>query len=309
MKIALSQYRPAIRLFKWAQTLTNIGHHVTVFMAYDPVKGLPWDRFRTARLQKVNRFTGFDVHVSFNTSTEYSIPASNIPTIQAVGDVAAMSATETPGKAHIERDALSRAVATTFVSKAQREVASEIHGEIPHPVIIYNAPLREFIGELKCGKTGGLVYMGTVTSFNGNHRNITDRLLHLYDQYKSVIHLYPYKSVIHVYPSVVSSVPMTMFDNPAFQVHDSVTPDMVVTELSQYTHGIIEINSDSIARVMMPNKLFEYLAAGLTVILPDNMTAIQTELKDAPSNFDSQAAKLDELLTFAAGQRKNTRRP
>ncbi|MFA5768581.1 MAG: hypothetical protein WC871_03480 [Bacteroidales bacterium] len=288
MKIALVQYRPAIRLFKWATVLRSIGHHVTVFSSMPPVKGLPFNRFPAAHLDTVNRYTGFDVMVSFNPCTRFSIPDSDIPTVQAIGDLAGMYTGKDTMKVAIECAAIAAATAITYVSRRQMLEGQRLYAVNDNTSVIYNATLSEMIGEHYAGDRQGIVYMGTLTGIIAHHRNVTDALLQ-----HGHLHGYP----VHVYPSAITNVPLPMIEDDRFRVHYTVSPYHLIGELSLYKRGIIEINSNDIARVMMPNKLFDYLNAGLEVECPNNMKAIMEEVNTAPMRFDEQAAKIDSIVS------------
>jgi hypothetical protein len=131
---------------------------------------------------------------------------------------------------------------------------------------------------------------------------------------------------VHMYPSFHNAeYQQAARQVPFLHYHDPVSPDQIVLVLSQYDFGIIPFTVTNENRrhlhSAMPNKLFEYLAAGLPVIARDLYSLreflekheagflysedeeIPAKLKDAPKSlrkdlrfvFEEEAFQIEEL--------------
>ena len=254
MKLILSQYRPAIRLYKWAVTLMNQGYDVTVCYTTELGLGLDWSQFKTVRHSEVTNWKQYDKYISFNPGIGIS-HNEHIPTIQAVGDLKNAVSLDL-----YEIDNLQKAEKCIFVSENQMKFAESIAPGIAGSVC-HNCMIEELIGE-KLPKINNpirpqYVYSGTITNIKNHHRNIIEQL----KQVKA-----NNDCDIHIYPSFVSKT--TGHDD--FIIHEPVSPYRLVSELSQYDAGLFLLSSaQEVCNMSLPNKYFEYIAAGLPVIAQD----------------------------------------
>lgn len=246
MRLLLVQYRPAIRLYKWAKTLSKC-HEVDIAYTTGLGLGLEWERFNTMSLLSIRNFKKYDRYISFNPCLKFS-HRTDVKTIQAVGDL------KNALKPHSgEISNLKRAYKSIFVSHAQRDFARTIAGDINSDVYI-NGVLPEMIGPRKQKIQSDkleLVYSGTIVDKPDHHRNIINKLKEIKQKNNCNI---------HIYPSQISSG----IGYEDFIVHKSVSPYELISELSQY-HGGIFVLSGNVMNMALPNKVFEYLAAGLPV--------------------------------------------
>ncbi len=107
-----------------------------------------------------------------------------------------------------------------------------------------------------------LVYEGGLNK-EGTHRDFRDIFKLLTD---AGVH-------VHVYPPAHNAIyAERLIKSPYLHIHESVSPNEIVREIAKYDYGIIPWNifpeNKTFLDQSMPNKLFEYLAAGLPVIVP-----------------------------------------
>jgi hypothetical protein len=248
MKLILVQYRPAIRLYKWAVTLKSLGHDVTICFTRACDLGFNWNQFKCVRYEFISDFTKYDRYISFNPCLDISY-RDDVKVIQAVGDL--RSANEISQK---EIQILKMSYKSVFISETQRRFAERLCGKLNSEVYI-NGVIDELVGEkkpkIKSDKLE-LVYSGTIS--NGeSHRNIIDKLKAIKDNNDCNI---------HIYPSFISSV--NGYED--FIIHESVSPYDLISELSQYHGGLFLLSSSkAVMNMALPNKIFEYAAAGLNV--------------------------------------------
>jgi len=247
MKLLLVQYRPAIRLYKWAKTLSKC-HTVDIAYSRDLGLGLSWREFNTKLLSSIKNFKQYDRYISFNPGLKISY-RPDVKVIQAVGDLKSVN-----GPDEREIDNLKKSYKSIFVSESQRMFAHTIAGNINSDVYI-NGVLREMSGarkeKIQSDKLE-LVYSGTIVNKPNHHRNIIDKLREIKEKNNCNI---------HIYPSQISSGE----GYEDFIIHKSVPPADLISELSQYHGGIFVLSCDKVMNMSLPNKVFEYLSAGLPV--------------------------------------------
>ena len=186
MKLLLVQYRPAIRLYKWAETLSKCH---TVDIAYTTALGLglDWKKFNTIKLPSIRKFKQYDRYISFNPGLKFSY-RKDVKTIQAVGDL--KNANEPHSR---EVTNLKSSYKSIFVSQTQREFAHSIAGDINSDVYI-NGVLRDMVGtwrpKIQSDKLE-LVYSCTIVDKPNHHRNIIDKLREIKRKNDCNIHIYP----------------------------------------------------------------------------------------------------------------------
>ncbi len=266
MNIALYQYRPAIRLYKSACLLTMMGHKVTIYKASDrePVCDLMWDKFDIRNIQDLGTH---DRLIAYNPGV--TVPECDYPVIQYVGDI-----TATTKPVMKEAQNLKKARKVAFVSHNQYLHARAMYNvPFSKTCIIYNALLKSMHGPHKPKQPGTMVYSGTLS--DKGHR-------HIYN----ILKYYSRRYELHIYPSCIG------LPDPYKSLgtcHTSVPPYELVTALSQYECGLIANASALVNKQSMPNKYFEYLAAGLEVIW-DRKVSVPFLY------YDDQTDKFNKLL-------------
>lgn len=255
MKLLLVQYRPAIRLYKWASILSQ-SHEVTIGYTRDCGLGLNWSKFDCVNLKDISDYTVYDRYISFNPGIDISY-RSDIKCIQAVGDLKNANAPN-----QIEIDNLIKSDKCIFTSENQMNFAKRITNNRINADYYINGILPEMEGKRKDKiiepKRIQFVYSGTITQNEKHHRNIIEQLRRIKKHYACDIHIYP----SHI------SCGLGYED---FIVHESVSPYSLISELSQYDAGLFVLsNSEEVISQVLPNKVFEYLAAGIPVICDHN---------------------------------------
>jgi hypothetical protein len=251
MKLILFQYRPAIRLYKYAETLIDIGHDITIANTGRTLNGLKFPvPIRHIDEIDINSYHAF---LSFNPSV---LPDNiHIPIVQCVGDLKSYDR-----KFASEISNLRQCGFAIFISNTQLYQAMILVPELKDKsTVIYNGLVPSLVPDrlrTKLKSKGKLtaVWSGTLSD------NVKDKrfLAPLFEKYSTRFDL-------HVYPSYVPFNHWAYDGN--YTLHKPVPPQKLVYELSQYDIGLIlwhDITDELTAS--LPNKYFEYLAAGLQVV-------------------------------------------
>ena len=253
MKIALYQYQPAIRLYKTAILLQSLGHKVTIFKKRKrhPVQGLDWSEFKIKNIEDVVKLSKrYKVLICYNPGLE--VPANESKVIQYVGDLKGIHY-----KLEREEENLKKAEVVIFVSENQLNHAKKMYG-IEKGYVVYNALLKCMAGEHKERQPGTAVYSGTLSNVYGSSRNVYTQLRKAAKRYD--LHIYPtFRGLPEGYEQLRATI------------HKPVSPYKLVSELSKYEYGLILISDPTITRMAVPNKYFEYMAAGCKIISDYNI--------------------------------------
>lgn len=157
-----------------------------------------------------------------------------------------------------------------YVSKYQEKFAHiQMAGNNAPSAVVYNAPLEEFIPKdgdllpkLKHGKKDKkikLVYAGGVNANPGTHR-------HLYPQFEEMLRA---GFELYVYCPFLPKEYSKLRGYAGFHDMGHCDYDKLMVEISQYDIGLIPFHPNRNNAVHlasgMPNKLFEYLSAGLPI--------------------------------------------
>ena len=278
MNIGLYQYRPAIRLYKLAMTLKNMGYKVTVYKdkSRECVPGLYWIELNVQDIDNIGEHGRLIV---FNPSLD--VPAVSYPVIQYVGDIKGI--TESNLK---EKKNLQSAQVCVFVSYTQMVHAIMMYKLNPCKcTVLYNGTIEGMLYRDKSTqRPGTAVYSGTLTDIEGHHRNIIDQLALVAKKYD-----------LHIYPSSLGI--QDAYRKIGATIHESVHPYGLISELSQYEYGFIAVSNSIVNTHMMPNKLFEYKAAGLK-ILWDTSTVEQKIMIQKGATYESQRSEIQTILSI-----------
>ncbi|MEE9490592.1 MAG: glycosyltransferase [Thermoplasmata archaeon] len=156
--------------------------------------------------------------------------------------------------------------ALVYTSEYMLEAAREKYGDF-RSVVVPNAVLKEDIPKQRLPKLSSkdngahAVYVGQI-ELKPSHRRILPLLRDITETGVNV-HLYPTSSN----PRVRDEVFQSCTENPRMHWHDPLPYKRLLTELTQYDCGLILLSpaNERLLNVAMPNKMFEYLVAGLPV--------------------------------------------
>ena len=286
--IILSQYRPAIRLYKWVVTLKRMGHNVSILYTTNPIKNINFSEFNLLKYNPNYNYNEFDLHLSFNTNVK-GLSHLNVKTIQCVGDLKGYY----PNNIKIEKKSIDISEKLVFVSNSQKKESIKIHGEYnKESHVIINGIVDELIPKSYLPKIDNgyinIVYSGTLSGDKSNHR-------YFYDLFKKLSECENVK--LHLYPSL-TGLPDIYKTLKNVLIHESVSPYDLIKELSQYDIGLIYLNNNNkgILNSTMPNKLFEYLQAGLPIISGEYSEIVKfNEGKNCISFFNNESDLQDSI--------------
>jgi glycosyltransferase involved in cell wall biosynthesis len=260
-RILLSQYRPAIRLYKWAKSLKKLGYSVEIVSTGEPIHNIDFSEFKIHKYDKNLDYSKlYDLHISFNTNIK-SLSHINIKTIQAVGDLKSYY----EENKNDEKKSFEDANKIVFVSENQMNEALKFYPEIKEKsYVLVNGIISELRQKKSKNKLNNgfinLVYSGTISDNVENHR-------YFYKFFKKISESKEIK--LHLYPSAVG-LPKIYEELENVILHKTIDPIDLIEELTQYDCALLYLEGNKmIADSMLPNKIFEYLQAGLPIVSGD----------------------------------------
>lgn len=275
----LVQYRPAIRVYKLAWVLRKLGHGVCI--VYDPrarpIEEHAWmartfPHVPAASPEEIDVLAeGMDVVFHFNTDIAFTDGAAGHPGYALyVGDIGSVRERSRAEKTERETRNLRRARGVIFCSEEQARVADEEHGPLFAPrLVLHNGPVEEMLlhgrERQRLSAADGkvhVVYSGTMTPNPATSRHIQP----LVDAVAGAEDL-----VLHLIGAAGGKVPPALLDLQAagrLVIDETVSTLDLIPSLSRFDVGLIYVNPEfeQVVRAVRPNKLYEYLAAGLPVV-------------------------------------------
>ncbi len=279
LNILFVQEAPCIRNYKMAVALGSKGHRVT--LAY--VK---------ARLSQMYKDLQDDVYSSciqlknhrhlWDLSKEYDIVhchnepdllsvaalAGDAPVVHDTHDLISLRHGDNQTLRYFEGIANRGASGRVYVSEYQMDMARMLYAiDLSKSIVVPNFALKKMIPASTLPKLSNIdgeihiAYEGSLSLTPDSHR-----------YYLPLFHKIAAHGLhIHIYPAFHSpKVEAICRENKRLHYHHPISPDRIVNEVSQYDFGIVPFTvTDENAKHLasaMPNKLFEYLAAGLPVI-------------------------------------------
>jgi hypothetical protein len=218
------------------------------------------------------------------------------------------SATMNTEKA-LERLAMLRSDGVIFASEGMELLLKELYPEMKAPgIAIFSYPLRDHIPStdqlkpkksLRDGKCH-LVYSGSYSLIENAERNFHNFLYELTSKNENIeVHIYtPYFN-----ETLANTYSQTRDQGLHYEGY--INPVSLLSELSQYDFGIIMRAGNDIGRnynSMMPNKLFEYHAAGLPIYVCDKVQSMEKFAMEHP-DLAKVYTSIDDLQNMLAADK------
>ena len=290
MRILMAQDRPCIRNYKIATVLAERGHevHLAAFLPEQlpDLYGLDYAPYQGV-IQLLNIQELLDVAAYFDVVHCHNEPdsmaavmcASDTPSVHDCHDMMSIRG--------LGFDRIEEAIANmhsdgcVYVSDYQRNQAVESYpcrNPRPKSAVVNSAVLEKHLPQKRLKKLSSgtnephLVYEGGMNMHPHTHR-------YLLPVFKSLVEAGAW---VHVYglghPAEIGKY-IQQIDNPRFVIHKPLDTPALMEALTQYDMGLCVFNITEGNRhhleSTLPNKLFEYLAAGLPVICSNLQEMVQ----------------------------------
>jgi len=157
-----------------------------------------------------------------------------------------------------EREAIAAADALVFPSHAYQERTAALYGLTKPARVVYSAVPTGMIGMQQLPRIGGLVYQGGLADVSV-----------IYRDYRHMFATLSRAEVpVHCYPTGLSPELVEHYGAAGAVVMPTVSYATLLMQLSRYDAGLVGGPVDHPQwHMAMPNKLFDYLAAGIPVIV------------------------------------------
>jgi tetratricopeptide (TPR) repeat protein len=298
LNILFVQDAPCIRNYKMAVALRSRGHRVTLAYTKAPLSsvypGLSDEvysaDFKLKSLRELwdlsNKFDLIHCHNEPDVLTVAAMSGVS-PVIHDTHDLISLRASGDEQISFFEGLANRGASGRVYSTSEQLTAAHEMYG-VKGPSIVLNNYVskgdlpRKYKDKLS-GEDGEvhLVYEGGI---GGNtHRDFIDLFAELASQNIN----------IHIYPNYYNPELSSFFSSfKKIHYYRPVSPKLIIETMSQYDFGIIPFNLEKgnkdFLNTTIANKLFEYIAAGLTVFASSLNTYEKFFLKNSVgTTFDS----------------------
>jgi len=170
-----------------------------------------------------------------------------------------------------ERDVHKKCDAIIYTSEEMMKHSRNRYGSFKS-IVIPNGVLREFLPserKEKLSRKDGLihcVYVGMIST-SEKHRQIFTQMKQIASSKEIVLHIYPVTrdldyliTIRERFKSLTNVI-----------IHDPLHYKELYEEITQYDLGLIILKNvnEQLLNTALPNKIFEYVAAGLPVAIPD----------------------------------------
>jgi glycosyltransferase involved in cell wall biosynthesis len=282
LNILFVQDAPCIRNYKTATALRSRGHRIS--LAYTRARlsqvypALSDDvYFECIHLKGLRHLWDiapkYDLIHCHNEPDQLTVAAlaGKTPVIHDTHDLISLRHGGDPNLVYLEGIANRGAAGRIYVSSYQRDRALELYGiDLDSSAVVHNYVLRRMVPETGLSKLSSedgeihVVYEGGLGSAGVPHRYYLPVFRELI---AARIH-------VHMYPSFQNpEYEREAAGNPYLHYYAPVSPERIVFEMTRYDFGIVPFvvtpENERHLHSAMPNKLFEYLAAGLPVIAND----------------------------------------
>lgn len=311
-KILFVQSIPDIRTNKIAQVLAdrNIETDIMYFAMHpgDVYKGFKLPYKKIYRIEDVNQTinmvneSDYDVIFSCNEPDYLTalLLSTNKPVVHDCHDMMSLRGNITNEQIVIEYLANNNSAGNVYVTNNVRKIAEKKFSVSNKPVmtldnyILRNQLPKRFLpklssldGEIHC------VYEGGLTNVDGHHRNIQDIFMKLAE---NNIHVHYYAPFENDYYKELGS------KSKYLHCEGTKEPNELIEDMTKYDIGLVVLNVTERNRTFLdttfPNKAWEYLAAGLPLLLSD-----LTSFRDFLNKYN-----VGEIINFKGSIRKQVER-
>jgi len=317
MKVLFIQSFPCIRNWKLANVLHDAGHEVylgQMVNAIDSHWGLPLECYKEVFF--LSSFVGLNGIINYFDI----VHCHNEPDWWTVFAIAAARGTGPnrvkvvhdchdwiPGRSEVGIDVLASAIAANtladicvYVSDVQRDLVARNTGSLQSPaLVIPNYPLASAIPDdnqllpklsARDGKKH-LVYSGTIMDRPGSHRCFVDEFS---DIMKAGFN-------VHIYAPRVPDgyVKLQRGFRESMHIHGNQPYPHLIHELTQYDAGLVPFRkggpADQHLDTGLPNKAFEYLAAGIPIACRSGLKQMNEFMLSQASPVGFQYSTVDDI--------------
>ncbi len=287
---------PCIRTIKLAAALQSKG--LNIYLAHrdktpDEVYGLGNSAFRS--LTRLPKYKFKDIRIIRRLIDERNIDLvhfSNepdelgarlikanlkIPVIYDQHDFLSFKKKLSAKKRKQEQICNEEADGTVYITESYKKEVGKYYALIKNSICFANyfsadnvLKADEFLPKLsaKDGKKH-LVYLGRITEYNNDHRNIVGVLRRIADE-KIMIHIYPSKNKKYMQYNRIPNV----------VVHENLPYRRLIQQISQYDFGLTVFNDEVASklphiRYAMGNKSYDYLCAGLPILAQESLDEVR----------------------------------
>lgn len=278
MRILMAQNRPCIRNWKESKALAARGHEVYLASfipeQLETLYGLDLSPYagviQLHNPEELLTVAGYFDAVHCHNEPDTFATVLSVSDTPSVHDCHDMMSIRGLGYNRIEEGIANKySDGRIFVSAYQAQAAVDrYHIDESKTVVFNSSVLAEHLPKKKLPKIGKgiephFVYEGGLNMIQATHRYLVPIFKELCDA-GAWVHVYG------IWHQDSEAEYRKLIDSPRFVVHPKMAAGDLITEMTQYDMGLVVFNvteaNQHHLHSTLPNKLFEYLAAGIPVI-------------------------------------------